>query len=57
MALGSSMLETMRAESPQWMQVLTSMPNTRLRRCAMSSSDGAQSECDGLCWPRSIPGR
>lgn len=34
MALGSSMLATMRNEPPQWMQVFTSMPNTRLRRCA-----------------------
>ena len=30
MALGSSMLATIRTAPPQWTQVLTSMPNTRL---------------------------
>jgi len=34
MALGSSMLATMRTEPPQWMQVFTSMLKTRLGRCA-----------------------
>ena len=34
MAVGSSMLATIRTAPPQWMQVVTSMPNTRLRRCA-----------------------
>jgi hypothetical protein len=28
------MLATIRTAPPQWMQVFTSMPNTRLRRCA-----------------------
>ncbi len=34
MAVGSSMLATMRTEPPQWPHVLTSMLKTRLRRCA-----------------------
>ena len=34
MAAGSSMLPTIRTAPPQWMQVVTSIPNTRLRRCA-----------------------
>ena len=34
MAVGSWMLATIRTAPPQWTQVLTSMPNTRLRRCA-----------------------
>jgi len=34
MAVGSSMLATIRSAPPQWMQVLTSMLKTRLRRCA-----------------------
>ena len=34
MALGSSMLATIRTAPPQWAQVVTSMEKTRLRRCA-----------------------
>jgi len=34
MAVGSSMLATIRSVPPQWPQAFTSMPNTRLRRCA-----------------------
>ncbi len=34
MAVGSSTLATMRAAPPQFTQVVTSMLNTRLRRCA-----------------------
>jgi hypothetical protein len=34
MAMGSSMLATIRTLPPQWVQVVTSMLNTRLRRCA-----------------------
>ena len=34
MAVGSSMLATIRSAPPQWTQVLTSMLKTRLRRCA-----------------------
>ena len=34
MTAGSSMLATIRTAPPQWTQVVTSMPNTRLRRCA-----------------------
>jgi len=33
MAVGSSMLATIRTAPPQWPQVLTSMLKTRLRRC------------------------
>ena len=35
MAVGSLMLATIRTALPQWTQVLTSMANTRLRRCAL----------------------
>jgi hypothetical protein len=34
MAAGSSMLATIRTAPPQCTQVFTSIPNTRLRRCA-----------------------
>ncbi len=34
MTVGSSMLATIRTAPPQWTQVLMSMPNTRLMRCA-----------------------
>lgn len=34
MAVGSSMLATIRTAPPQWTQVLTSMEKTRLSRCA-----------------------
>ena len=34
MAMGSSMLATIRTLPPQWVQVVTSMLKTRLRRCA-----------------------
>jgi len=34
MAVGSSMLATIRSVPPQWPHVLTSMLKTRLRRCA-----------------------
>lgn len=34
MAVGSSMLATIRTAPPQWPQVLISMSKTRLRRCA-----------------------
>lgn len=34
MTAGSSVLATIRTAPPQWTQVVTAMPNTRLRRCA-----------------------
>ena len=52
MAVGSSMLATMRTAPPQWMQVFTSMPNTRLRRCAQVI---ARRFSSGLRWPLSAP--
>ena len=39
MAVGSSTLATMRTAPPQFTQVVTSMLNTRLRRCAHVDMD------------------
>jgi len=47
MALGSSMLATMRTEPPQWMQVFTSMLKTRLRRFAQVI---ARRRSNGVRW-------
>jgi hypothetical protein len=33
------MLATIRTAPPQWMQMFTSMPKTRLRRCAHADTD------------------
>ena len=45
MALGSSMLATIRTAPPQWAQVVTSMEKTRLSRCAQLI---ARRFCSGL---------
>ena len=45
MAVGSSMLATIRTAPPQWAQVVTSMEKTRLSRCAQLI---ARRFCSGL---------
>ena len=50
MAVGSSMLATIRTVPPQWTQAVTSMEKTRLSRCAQLIARRFSSGLRGASW-------